>query len=139
MHVYEVFSTEHCAFITLDRIQDTYRVSDPSCHPKISLCARIQKKNRFQDLPPPKNGRVPNSGKFRGGKSWTLPFLGVPILGLCFFLDSSTVENLGVARRIRHPVGQSGNKTHDRGHRDTVTTRHFKQGDKRHRVHPSNS
>ena len=29
-----------------------YRVSDPSCHPKISLCARIQKKNRVLNWPP---------------------------------------------------------------------------------------
>ena len=30
-----------------------------------------------QDLPPPLNGRVPNSGEFRGDKFWTLPGLSL--------------------------------------------------------------
>ena len=64
-----------------------YRVDRYSCHPLISLCARMEKNNRVmnwppsemtrvQNLPPPKIGRVQNFGEFRGGgKSWTLAFL----------------------------------------------------------------
>ena len=60
-------------------------MSDSSCHPQICLCARIQKKNRVPNWPPPKNSRVPNSGEFRGAKSWTLPFLGGGQFGTRFF------------------------------------------------------
>ena len=36
-------------------------------------------------MPTPKNGKVPNSGEFRGRKFWTLPFLGVASPGLSQF------------------------------------------------------
>ena len=76
-------------------IFDYYRVSHPSCHPQVSLCAICQNPEespelatpgRVQHLPPPKNAIVQNSPPlnspnlgtlpyFGGGKSWTLPFL----------------------------------------------------------------
>ena len=65
-------------------ILPSYRVSRYSCHPLISLCARMEKKQQSPELATPKNGRVQNFGEFRGGKLWTLPFLGVASSGLHF-------------------------------------------------------
>ena len=54
--------------------------------PNFPMCHNPEKKqspklatlwnDKVQDLPPQKNGRVPNSGDIRGGKFWTLQFFG---------------------------------------------------------------
>ena len=78
-----------------------------TCHPP--------KNSKVHNLPPPKIGRVPNSVQFRGGKFWTLPFLGVVRTGLSTFIGWPVQDsvifwildsgNLGVAIKINHPVG----------------------------------
>ena len=40
----------------------------------LSLGLTTPQKDRVYELPPTKKGRVPNTGEFRGGKFWTLPF-----------------------------------------------------------------
>ena len=92
-----------------------YRVADPSCHPQISLCTRIQEKNRVLNWPPSKmttsrtchpkkmaeSTTVVNSEVANCGLSH---FKGWPVQDSVFFLDSCTQGNLGVARRISHPI-----------------------------------
>ena len=72
----------------------TYRVSDPSCHPQISLCARIQKKTESQTGQPKKSPGLATHKKMAESPTLvsfgvTSPrlchFLGVASLGLCFF------------------------------------------------------
>ena len=46
-------TTNSCLHCT--RLNSTYRVVDPSCHPLISLCPRIYKNNIVQNLPPQKS------------------------------------------------------------------------------------
>ena len=78
-------------FLFLTRLQlpkdeARYRVSNPSCHPLILLCLRFNQNTslelatpfnyQVQNMPPLTNARFQYYGEFRGGKLWTLPFLG---------------------------------------------------------------
>ena len=101
-----------------------------TCHLQ-KMCQNPEEKNKVLNWPPsevtrsrtchpkkmakssichPQKMAVSNTGEFRGGKFWSLPFFGGGkswtwlFQDSVIFLESGTQGNLGVARRIRHPV-----------------------------------
>ena len=86
---------------------------DPSCHPQISQCARIQKKQR-RELATPKNGRDQNLPPLNSPELGTLPFLGVaspelshfrgwPVQDSCFFSGFWHIGKFGGGKKDQTP------------------------------------
>ena len=67
-----------------------YRVADPSCHPQISLCAIIQKKNRVLNWPPSEMTKSRTCHPKKMAESPALVTLGVASSGLCHFLGMAS-------------------------------------------------
>ena len=78
----DIFFNQNCWKLA---VSNTYRVADPSCHPQISLCARIQKKTRVLNWPPSEMTKSRICHPKQMAESPTLVTLGVASSGLCHF------------------------------------------------------
>ena len=85
----------HMWGLKIGKMVRMYRVADPSCHPQISLCARIQKKTESWTGHP-----------LKWQKSWTFhpqkmaespTLVGVASSGLCHFLGVARVASSGLS------------------------------------------